>query len=176
MSDSSSLKEGTLLDADIEMTAMPIDTTRSLHSKEGTEDSVLNCLPNTSISQLLCSSNETNATRRKSNLADLVSYIGFRGVALIIAFKVVGLIVFAMFFMSYTSTMDSGDVSHVTLSSGRVENLREKIRATTLAASAMGSSQLDGKQAEKVLFTLPVANTHVYDRYIEVNLHLPTSS
>ena len=149
------------------MTVMPIETAGKFHSKGGNEDISLNCLPNTSISQLLCSNNEQN-TRRRTNIADLVSYIGFRGVALIIAFKVVGLIVFAMFFMSYTSTLDAGDVSHVTLSRGRLENLREKIRETTLAASAIGVSQQEGKQAEKVLFTMPVANTHVYDRYIEV--------
>ena len=168
MSDSSTFKEGALLEEDIEMTAMPIETAGKLHSKGDNDDTSLNCLPITSISQLLCSNNGQNDTRRRSNIADLVSYIGFRGVALIIAFKVVGLIVFAMFFMSYTSTLDAGDVSHVTLSRGRLENLREKIRETTLVASAIGLSQQEGKQADKVLFTLPVANTHVYDRYIEV--------
>eukprot|EP01032_Pedospumella_encystans_P019037 gene19038-21655_t len=173
MSDTSSFKEDTLLVDDIEMTAMPIETGGTLISKGSNEDTSLNCLPNTSISQLLCSNNEQNGTRRRTNIADLVSYIGFRGVALIVAFKVVGLIVFAMFFMSYTSTLDAGDVSHVTLSRGRLENLREKIRETTLAASAIGISEQEGKQAEKVLFTLPVAKTHVYGRYIEFIMSYP---
>lgn len=165
MSGSVTYKEGTLLEDDVEMTAMAIETVGEHPPTQGTDDSEPSCLPTSSISDIFCSSSDSNRnSSRRSSIADLVSFIGFRGVAVIIALKLAGIIVFAMFFVNYTSTSDLGDVSHVTLTKSRLENLREKIRQTTLSASSSQPTQ-------KVLFTLPVATTYVYDRYIEVSRH-----
>lgn len=172
MSESSSYREGALLDDGVELTAMDIETSTRIDPTDSENSS--SCLPSGGISSVLCGSSSSTSSRpsRKSSLAELVSYIGFRGVALIIALKVIGLIIFALFFVGYTTSSTVGDVSQVTLAKGRPENLREKIRTATIKASGISNFA----ETEKVLFTLPTAATLVYDRYIEFILSYPRQS
>lgn len=99
----------------------------------------------------------------KSSFADFISYVGLRGVAVIVVLKVVTVIAFAYFLMGSSPSGRDGDFSGVTLVGGRPENLRELVHEATKRA-------LKSTAASKALFTMSTQNDLVYDNYIEVSL------
>lgn len=146
---------GSLVSDDaIEMQAMSVETASHIHDVDSA--SADTCKPAS-----WCSFDFAT----KSSFADFVSYVGVRGVTVIVLLKVVTVIAFAFFIMGGSSSSRDGDFSGVTLVSGRPENLRDLIHEASRQA-------LLGTGENKVLFTMGTQNELVYDNYIEVRDNL----
>jgi hypothetical protein len=177
-----SLETDSLLDMDVDV--------ESSHSP-GRESQFQGCFPTTPSRD--GSFYSIYSFLSKSSYSEIIAYVGVRGVVLLVALKVIGILLVGMLLLqssSHSSGFMGDGISSVSLvAAGRPSNLRELIRLTTRSALGKATSrdEIPNDQRninnyfieeqkygnkEPPLLTMPTANDLVYDHYIEVSCQL----